>query len=142
MYHASKSGEISSFYPWTHFGTADAAQARAAEVGATTTYPVILSIKNPLRVRDIGTTESGMWDAERLVNAIPDKQVDWNLWSGGKSGLIADAKMDDDLEVISDFLKRNGYDGIVYKNAVEDIGSDSYIAFRREQIQSAIGVDQ
>lgn len=35
-------------------------------------------------------------------------------------------------------LEEKGYDGIVYRNTVEDAGQDSYIIFRPEQVVSAI----
>jgi hypothetical protein len=46
---------------------------------------------------------------------------------------------DDDWFLAIQDAKRNGHDGIVYENAHEDVGSDSWIAFYPEQIKSAIG---
>src|SRR5690606_27114321 len=43
-----------------------------------------------------------------------------------------------DRETVAEWLAAKGYDGIVYRNAVEGRG-DSYIALHPAQIKSAIG---
>jgi hypothetical protein len=43
------------------------------------------------------------------------------------------------LTEIRSILELDGFDGIVYTNQVEHAGTDSYIAFRSEQVKSAIG---
>lgn len=81
--------------------------------------PVYLSIKKPLRMPDVGN-----WGSAKAVReALP--------WS-------SDART---IGQVLDEMSARGYDGIVYANRVENpvMKTDSYIAFRPEQIKSAIG---
>jgi ADP-Ribosyltransferase in polyvalent proteins len=79
--------------------------------------PVYLAIRKPLRSKDAGN-----WGA---VSKVRDA-----TGFGGAS-----------LAEVMTNIERAGYDGIIYKNAVEDriMERDSYIAFRPTQIKSAIG---
>ena len=134
-----------------HFGTAIAAKDRLSGLGRAKyppsgrpkTIPAYLSIKNPYRMSD------GLWDGPSVVRQIVDDDgLDFSKWSGGKRGLIDDVEAGGDSAPVQDFLRRNGYDGIVYRNAEEgrrDVGGidtmdDSYIAFEPTQIKSTQNV--
>lgn len=84
--------------------------------------PVYLSIKNPLRIVDDGSSGSASetafqaWEAGAISRQEADQVV-------LKEQLIA-------------LLESKGYDGLVYTNMVEDEGSTSYVAFRPEQVKS------
>ena len=86
-----------------------------------------LSIKNPIRLPDLGT-----WNVWDIVRALPDGTL-----SAPEKAAIMDA--DDRYAQLRNTLLDKGIDGVVYSNAVEDKGSDSYIAFDATQIKSAIG---
>ncbi len=139
VYHGTQKAGFDSFYSYSHFGTQEQARdilenkqdkrdfllrvqgdsfrkmlesGEGIELGLNdAVYPIYLSIKNPKRVRDAGDASS--WDT-----------------------------------VINKALKE-GHDGIIYRNEnegagnrdhlVSDLEADSYIAFRPEQIKSAIG---
>jgi len=136
-----------------HFGTALAAEdrlralgeARYPRSGDPRTVTAYLKIENPYRMPDMGD----MWDGPSVARYLADDSgLDFSLWSGGSRGLIEDVDMVGDSAPVQEFLRRNGYDGIVYKNIEEgrrDIGgtdtlSDSYIAFDPTQIKSAQNV--
>jgi hypothetical protein len=81
-----------------------------------------LSIERPLRLPDVGD-----WGTlANVVNALP-----WD----------SEADEFEDFEDLISEIKQRGYDGIVYKNVVENSPwqqADSFIAFDPEQIKSAI----
>lgn len=125
-----------------HFGTTEQANKHtfAQNSGQSpAVYPVYLTIKNPLRLPDSSRWEAvgyypGVLD-RGVLSTIPDsvlsakeKQNIENLSSQGRIRELA----------LQRLLEHKGYDGIVYANQVEGPG-DSYIAFRPEQIKSAIG---
>jgi len=132
------------FLPYTHFGTARAAEDRFrskltskriapnAEIvigdrqvaGGSRTYPVYLSIKNPLRVSDQAAT-----NATTLYDEIARRQ---------ELGGFLDINIDNlfSNQDIYSRIKDAGYDGLVYKNEVEDMGNDSYVIFDPSQAKS------
>ena len=79
--------------------------------------PVYLSIQRPARMNDAN------WGDVRQIRL---KNPGWDLEAKNLKELRAE-------------LEDLGYDGIVYENRVEDVGSTSWIAFRPEQIKSATG---
>ncbi len=79
--------------------------------------PVYLSIQRPARMNDAN------WGDVRQIRL---KNPRWDLEAKNLKELRAE-------------LEDLGYDGIVYENRVEDVGSTSWIAFRPEQIKSATG---
>lgn len=119
-----------------HFGTAQAASNRAQfrqkdpryahEVGRV--YPVYLSIQNPLETIDWGT-----WEPNSLAGWLRDN---------GKIGERDYVKVasrntrQDRSEELRKLLKRLGYDGIVYQNTAEDVGSKSWITLDPGQVKS------
>lgn len=101
-----------------HFGTLKAAEERGADRKNWNLTPVYLNIKNPLRVAD-----TGYWTPGDIVAEVRKTEKDFP-WL-------------DNWDEITSELKRRGYDGMVYENAVEDEGSDSYIALDANQVKSA-----
>ena len=102
-----------------HFGTQGQAEDRLSyqrNAGVKTEegmqiMPVYLSIKNPLRLPDLGAWNADTMDYQ-LINAFPnDKQIINRLKTPKQ---------------IRDYLMGKGYDGIVYKNTGEVAGSEPY----------------
>lgn len=125
----------------THFGTRRSAHQRVRalgrfQAGASRVERYRLSVRNPLRLRDIGA-----WDS--LPDVAFSLRIEQPFGGAGPDILRAD-----DLRAFRafrtdaeawDFLRRKieerGYDSVVYQNAVEDAGSDSYIVWRDELIE-------
>lgn len=122
--------------------------------------PVYLSIKNALRLPDLATidldgnpmeyADDGVehdedWEAEEEDE---DRQYarGWESEDALSMTLLEEGIFDiDEYEEFYDndkaikHLATKGYDGIVYQNAVEDKGQDSWIIFRPDQVKSATG---
>ncbi len=124
-----------------HFGTSGQANRRIENGGCNEgarVIPVFLSIKNPLRLKD-----AGGWRTQADVsNIITDRMMDDNDFAEAYAR-AADA-VDSSLG-FKGVLEYMGYDGVVYGNVGEEdldwgeeAGDDSWIAFRPEQIKSAI----
>ena len=131
-----------------HFGTAAQAN-KAAQFGAT--YPVFLSLKNPAETRDVFSRNesyvsiAGQLDQDLGLTGLQSDQ----LRAIGKK---IDAKWSDDRDadntampefkrfwkLVRKLAIEEGFDGFGYKNEVEGEGR-SFVAFRPEQIKSAIG---
>jgi len=136
MYHATfrdfsefrTGGELGA-----HFGTVEQANALADEPGSRL-IPVYLSIENPIHLEDKGTFRS-----EKVVPQLIEKGI---LPSGAKAAdyLAADGIREsaDGTRRLQEAITKVGYDGVVYRNTQEGDG-ESYIAFKPEQIKSAIG---
>ena len=124
-----------------HFGSREASNARVkhlselrdeveASGGAIEQYerprviPVYLNIKNPL----VAKVDAEHWnEVDRVAEALDTED----------SPLTHDEMQDmEDVYTIREALQAHGYDGIVYENEFEDVGSTSYIAFSPEQIKS------
>lgn len=112
-----------------HFGTPQAAADRGKNrLGGKNvkTYEVYLSIQHPLNIdRDLLTWETG--DIADLVWGKDSPQYD-------AIQTFSDHKRRS-AELVKQ-LKKMGYDGIRYINAVEDPGSVSWIAFDATQVKS------
>tara|TARA_B100000686_G_scaffold354853_1_gene467707 strand:- start:6699 stop:7316 length:618 start_codon:yes stop_codon:yes gene_type:complete len=131
------------FRPLTHFGSAAAAKSifekRLAQhmmYGPPSqpknfrTYPVVLNLQNPLRIRDIGSDWNVYFYRElcRLSDKININQNE-----------LTDIFMDDEnwcARMISK-LRACGYDGFEYINKAEDPGSLSYMIFSAAQVRPA-----
>lgn len=129
-----------------HFGGIDAANyviGRESQLGRTSgnVMPVYLSIRNPLRVPDMNFAPFSF--ARALADRVDRGEVSGldalelrNLadsFERGRQGAAADA-----MARTVTYLLDKGFDGLVYSNRKEK-GGDSYVAFRPEQIKSAIG---
>ena len=80
------------------------------------TLPVNLSVRRPLRLPDVGN-----WGSVKEIKKV----LPWG--SNAKT-----------LKEIQAEIQERGYDGIIYKNKVEDyiLGNDSYLIFEPTQIKS------
>lgn len=116
-----------------HFGDADTASDRVAygvphrqpEEGGARTIPVYLSIKNPLRMPDVG-----FWNPENMNSILKEKfPMDAKLFGPGYRGAYGLTTPTQ----VREFLQQHGYDGIVYKNSGEVTGAEPF----REKIASA-----
>ena len=141
VYH-STFAEFESFYSGSHFGDIEAANARwtnyrkdgelprfgVSHGGAI--LPVYLSIQNPLRVQD----DKGLTDGNDLALAaryagVLTKAEYEQITATGSPGIAK--------RRLFKFLEQQGYDGLVYRNAVEG-RADSWVPFWPNQIKSAI----
>ena len=131
-----------------HFGTAKAAQDRLETMSrwddrAQRVLPVYLKLDNPYDLPDLD-----QWDQKEIIDLLAaDDTLDWSKWPGGERGLREDVEYGGDYAPIQGFLKRNGYDGVVYTNREEGrrtiagkaVMTDSYIVFDPDHIKSATG---
>jgi N12 class adenine-specific DNA methylase len=126
VYHGTDADQpFNEFHSGQHFGGKVSANQRVSFRGGkdnSRIYPVYLSIKNPIRLSDRAAV-----DEASLLNAIIRGEVPGaSVNVARKSGAYEAAK-------------QAGYDGIVYRNLIEDAGKDSYVAFDPAQIKSATG---
>ena len=117
-----------------HFGTFKAADERidyllrhhnVDYIEAPHIYPVYLSIKNPLPLEDDGEWE----DADVVSNMHQQGLIDDKTLEDFQSG--------DAYNTYSDWIslaKHLGYDGMVYENYFEDVGSTSWYPFSDHQV--------
>lgn len=113
-----------------HFGSSAAANERvqpAAEIAllgfggmSPSIMPVYLKAERPLRMRDVGS-----WHRPADVRAA---LIEAGIDAKGAT-----------LAALQREIQAAGYDSIVYQNAVEDAGSDSWIVFEPTQVKSATG---
>lgn len=125
-----------------HFGTREQADRIATGMRldnreGTNIMPVWLSIKNPLRLKDVGS-----FHADGIAPQLEKKGL---LPKGEGKRIVKEIDADWRQRKKYDPMMRQiieaaGYDGVVYANTQEGAG-DSWIAFRPEQIKSAIGND-
>ena len=151
---------INDYFPLTHFGTIKAANKRIKDKYSNSNYsnyavyPVYLSIKNPLRIVDSKNTGHAVSDIaiylafgsfdyrpNRLYPRVDDDDVfNSDFVRNKKYGKISIEEYneiirgDEDVLTLVNILKKNGYDGMVYKNRVEHRGSESWVIFDNSQI--------
>lgn len=168
MYHSTQN-DIDVFLPYSHFGTLGAANDRYTNLTnfynntiknpsrshGSQVLPVYLSVKNPLRMVDLASINDNgeviadleeEYDEENEEERFKRYPRGWEGEEAVPMTLYEMGIMDiDDFEEhrsnkkAYEFLKQKGYDGIVYKNVIEDAGEDSWIVFNSNQIKSAIG---
>lgn len=94
VYHATNAEVEGEFHPYTHFGTAEAANDRAKmlrdfsvnvvgrDPGAFRVHPVYLSIKNPLRMADLADVDdsTGLPMEEAWQRFFAKNDLDDELW--------------------------------------------------------------
>ena len=118
----------------------EAGQKKAKDIAVDMDYEnpevditdVYLSIKNPLRLPDLGT-----WDFNNVVREAKKRGALTSDNVADASELYARKSNDDGWKLLKESLVQNGYDGIVYANKIEDKGKDSWIAFYPTQVKSA-----
>jgi hypothetical protein len=122
-----------------HFGTAAQANTRATANRGweseklkdnTSIMPVYLSIKNPVRLKDQGDAWVHQVPNDLYNDGLLSKAA-WDTWRDEGN------EKNNWKELTPKLIQSLGYDGAVYYNTKEEYG-DSYIAFRPEQIKSAI----
>lgn len=124
-----------------HFGTAKQAGYRIEDKitfansygqkrGAASVLPVYLSIKNPLRIGDHGYVSFNTRSSDEVVDDAYIREL-------RAAGVQVRPGMTD-AEAM-EAIEAAGYDGFVYKNEAEGDGGDAWVAFRPDQIKSAIG---
>lgn len=128
---------------------------------------VLLRIQSPLRMEDMASIDdmTGSPINDIIENMTHEEREAWEetgelngedvrarAWEGDEDvqvtllemGLINIDQFEDmrdyNKEALVKYLKREGYDGIVYTNAVEGKGTDSYIIFDPEQVKLAAPV--
>lgn len=144
VYHATRA-DFDSFDTersdlGAHFGTEEQANRiaggmRLNNAEGTQVMPVFLAIKNPLRLKDVGT-----FHADGIADQLERKGL---LPKGEGKRIIKEIDADWKLRkkydpMLRQIIQDAGYDGVVYANTQEGKG-DSYIAFKPEQIKSATG---
>lgn len=123
-----------------HFGTNDSAFQRvsmiADETSESNIIPVYLRINNPLITPDMDDwMEMDEWETIFMDNEVTrPKFIKSDLYKIAQTPDAYSAL--EYLPLIKDLILDCGYDGIVYVNAHEDIGSESYIVFDNKQIKS------
>ena len=117
-FHGGEDGII-NFHPWTHFGTERAAKQRLKfKKHNGKLYSVKLNIKNPLKVTDAEASD----EASLLNSIVRGKYPDIDPSAARKNGVIS-------------ACEQAGYDGLVYKNRMEDRGKYSWVIFSPDQVQ-------
>lgn len=128
-----------------HFGTAAAANDR---IGAGPTGDLVMEgarvgefyirLENPVIMRDHGTWNNNPKMLEDLMAGrylTPAEVNDLRTKMVSSGYTLGDALAFRDIVV--PFLQEKGYDGVRYRNNVEDGGSTSFIVWERDQIKSA-----
>jgi len=82
-----------------------------------------------LQKRIQGLSDLANVPTRRSTPPASQKEID-AFWKKEMAG------REEGLRLIKEALHRKGYDGIVYANAMEDMGVDSYIVFRPSQLKS------
>jgi hypothetical protein len=142
FFHAT-TAPFAVFNPLSHFGTQKAAQERMEKVYLNDPdyqrngyfglqydaryVEVNLNIQNPLRIPDLG--------AERSDNCEQTLK-DLKILSAQECDQVFRSDPQEWKSLMVGALMKKGYDAFVYKNDVEDAGSDSYIVFRPEQVRT------
>lgn len=92
--------------------------------------PVYLAINNPIRLKENRTLS---WESLDIAHELVRVGV---MTSEEFTDLEYNIPLEMQPEYIKNIIKSKGYDGIVYENKREDVGSDSYIPLDNSQIVS------
>lgn len=96
-------------------------------------YPVFLSIKNPLTIKDVGQHQVEKY-GEAIISALQEKGYDVEEQDAEGLRTMNDNNVN---QIINHILEKYGeHDGFVYTNLYEDKGSKSYIAIKQNEIKS------
>ena len=163
VYHGTdKDFDIAHFNPFTHFGSAEAADNVASVLHSMACvprmqkhfariYPVYLSIQNPLSVPDFGS-DTPHCIRNKLEVVLPERpsirsayeflcdltaHVSMDNFSEFKDYILKNPSWKDTLIGL---LKEAGYDGFEYTNKVENRGSRSFMNFYAVQVRPALGL--
>ena len=151
VYHGSFDApfyEFSDRFGMTaHFGDKDTALTRLEQLkedkseefrgmrpGKKYLIPVYLSIKNPVRMRDVHFDGAGEMVDDLVESGAMPETVGINLRDKWDEDYPYD---EESMKDVNDYLRGKGYDGIVYGNYIEGGGTDTWIPFNPTQIKSA-----
>lgn len=116
-----------------HFGTERAARERLKrtnrDVDGAGPAMFLVEIQNALLMTDLGTwTFNSVARDLRLMKVLSPAEVAvaYDAWN------VSDS---DGWKALKQLLGAKGYDGVVYTNAVEHAGADSWIAFNGSQVK-------
>jgi hypothetical protein len=163
LFHATVADfDPCAFNPLSHFGSEMAADEIAlyrfmdGDDGCRV-FPVFLSIKNPLRILDLNPHDKGNFKdyfSECTVKhalSVKERQYCFDydvekapvpLRQEASTSNILPVHMQSVEHLWVDRLIRTleskGYDGFMYRNDHEDVGSFSYVSFRKEQVRPAL----
>jgi len=101
------------------------------------TYPVYLSIQNPLRVRD---PEDGVWVSYgSIYNGLAQELMRTGKFERDEveAALTRGVSKIEEMGELAELIKSKGYDGLVYRNRYEAPG-DSWVVFEPTQVKSAL----
>jgi len=114
-----------------HFGTLEQARHRGRSKSSDAGFrliPAFIRLENPLRTADAGCWFSANQTIEKIDIALKRlKAPPLPTFSGDRIERLAQAREE---------LTARGFDGLVYRNAVEGKG-DSVIVFSQDQIRTA-----
>jgi len=136
VHHASDQ-DFTEFRPLSHFGTANAARARAVTNDSTASQPKNLysariRLGKTVRIVDTGenhTPESiihGLHMAGHVTAAHYDRYYD---------KMKAATSHAEKTKIVLDVLKRRKINTITYRNRIEDAGSNSYMITHPSQVR-------
>jgi hypothetical protein len=136
VHHASDH-DFTEFRPLSHFGTANAARARAVSYTPKASQP-----------KNLYTARIKLGKIVRINDDKEDHTPESILHSLHKAGHVTASHYDKYYEkmrdtpsiegrkkIVLDVLKRRKINTIVYKNRVEDPGSDSYMITHPSQVR-------
>lgn len=141
-YHGTMKNFNNAFRPFTHFGTLQASTdivnkklcsgdpryGKQKEKPALNSrlFPVYLKIENPYNFIDGGSNDT--W-SDVMLAMIKDNMITRDVLKAGWKKRIPENK-----RFIINTLTQYGVDGLVYTNAFEDAGSNSYVIFSPSQV--------
>lgn len=117
-------------------GAIDMAENMEVADEAANLTEVYLKLENPLRLPDMGTF-GNKWRTSEVLKAVQDSPARLDADELKRIESRVKDGEEGEREELTAILKEKGFDGIVYRNLIEDKGSDSYIAFEPTQIKSA-----
>ena len=148
-YHGTPSNSltptITDMRPLSHFGSRQAAEHRiltkflenknlmglrsASSMIAGTIFPVHIAMSNPLRIED---SRDNRMHGYPLVDHL---HYDLHVLTSEDREKVFKSRCDP--TAIVSMLRSKGYDGLLYRNLVEDMGHDSVMIFSSDQVTPA-----
>jgi hypothetical protein len=153
-FHGTSTEFGDDYHPLSHFGTLTAAEHRLGVYTSDASYfeynatirPVYLRIVHPFEFVDNGESNSYIDILDAMYN---QHMISRDTFRKYFAELGIEHDEDDTANPIPEIIKliittleRNGYDGLRYTNAAEDIGSISWIIFHHSQVRSALKIHE
>lgn len=136
VYHGSRyTGNITKFFPLSHFGSLDAATDRVRSSTKKNIYSVYLRIENPLHIQDKGEhhgPQEYLWAVcDSTMAPTPMKQDATSLiklfQQDQRKYLFTQEGFDWITNQIVGLMTKYGFDGFVYSNWREGNDSKSWV---------------